>query len=267
MFGIRQTEIGRLLGLLAASVSYGLLNGIVAQVSWPFMLLDVVVSGILFAGLSAMMWNVLRFTLENATEQGRRMLLLLTLGAASLILMLCLESMVMYLVFELQFPRYTSTLPVRILALALLYVIAFLKVENRQAEMKLESAADVETVPSAPSSQQPSVHESLQQVSVKSGQKLVIVQVSDIIFLRADGDYVSINTTGAHYLKEQTMKYFDENLPEDMFVRVHRSYIVNIKAISRIERYGQLQQLELTNGEKIRISPAGYKLLREKLNL
>jgi DNA-binding LytR/AlgR family response regulator len=50
-------------------------------------------------------------------------------------------------------------------------------------------------------------------------------------------------------------------------VRVHRSYIVNINKISKIERYGQKQLLQLTSGERLRVSANGYKALREKLNL
>jgi len=63
------------------------------------------------------------------------------------------------------------------------------------------------------------------------------------------------------------MKSYEAQLPPDKFVRVHRSYIVNISKISKIERYGQKQLLQLTSGECLRISANGYKALREKLNL
>jgi DNA-binding LytR/AlgR family response regulator len=70
------------------------------------------------------------------------------------------------------------------------------------------------------------------------------------------------------YMKEQTMKYFEEHLPTTQFARVHRSCIVNLEAISRIELYEkQSQQLTLKNGHQIKTSQAGYKLLRQKLNL
>src|SRR5574344_582908 len=105
------------------------------------------------------------------------------------------------------------------------------------------------------------------QVSVKIGQKIRIIQVSEIISIKADGDYVSISTSDGYYLKEQTMKYYEENLPRTDFLRIHRSYIVRLSDILRIERYGQMQQVEMRSGEKIRISANGYKLLRSTLGL
>jgi DNA-binding LytR/AlgR family response regulator len=109
--------------------------------------------------------------------------------------------------------------------------------------------------------------EILEHIAVKSGQKIHIVAVSDIIYLQAFGDYVYIFTGNGKYLKEQTMKYFENNLPQQ-FIRIHRSYIVNIKSISRIELYKkQSQLLTLQNGYQIKISSTGYKLLKQKLNL
>jgi len=86
--------------------------------------------------------------------------------------------------------------------------------------------------------------------------------------MQADGDYVQIFTEQAKFLKEQTMKYFEEHLPDNQFVRVHRSVIVNVEMISRIELYEkQSQLLTLKTGQQIKASPAGYKALRAVLNL
>jgi len=63
------------------------------------------------------------------------------------------------------------------------------------------------------------------------------------------------------------MKRYETCLPQDRFVRVHRSYIVNLPKILKIERYGQKQLLQLSDGTSIRVSATGYKLLREKLDL
>jgi DNA-binding LytR/AlgR family response regulator len=72
-----------------------------------------------------------------------------------------------------------------------------------------------------------------------------------------------IIATDGKYLKEQTMKYFESHLPKSLFVRVHRSYIVNIEYISAIESYGkQNQQVLLKNGEWLKVSLAGYKALK-----
>ena len=86
--------------------------------------------------------------------------------------------------------------------------------------------------------------------------------------MKAESDYVHIFTEKGKYLKEQTMKFFEENLLPSRFVRVHRSYIVNVDAISRVELYEkQTQLLTLKNGMQIRMSQAGYKLLKSILKL
>jgi hypothetical protein len=110
--------------------------------------------------------------------------------------------------------------------------------------------------------------ELLERIAVKSGTKIHVVLVPEILYLQADGDYVQIITAQGKYLKEQTMKYFEEHLPENQFVRVHRSVIVNVEMISRIELYEkQNQLLTLKNGQQIKTSPGGYKALRLVLNL
>ena len=109
--------------------------------------------------------------------------------------------------------------------------------------------------------------EQIEQVAVKSGQKLEIIPVGDILYIQSEGDYVMIYTAVKSFLKEQTMKFFEESLPPQ-FVRVHRSYIVNTKAISRIERYeNQGQLLILQNGARIKVSRTGYRELRKMLGL
>jgi DNA-binding LytR/AlgR family response regulator len=105
--------------------------------------------------------------------------------------------------------------------------------------------------------------EILERIMVKTRQKIKIIPVNDIVYLRSEGDYVMIISNDGKYLKEQTMKYFESHLPKSLFVRVHRSYIVNIEYISAIESYGkQNQQALLKNGEWLKVSLAGYKALK-----
>jgi len=110
--------------------------------------------------------------------------------------------------------------------------------------------------------------EKLERVVVKSGQKLNVITIPEIVYFQAEGDYVRIFTDTGKFLKEDTIKFFQARLPETQFVRVHRSYLVNISKILRIELYEkQNQQLTLSNGEKLKISASGYKRLREVLGL
>jgi signal transduction histidine kinase len=109
--------------------------------------------------------------------------------------------------------------------------------------------------------------ELLERIAVRSNSKIHVIPANDIYFLSSDGDYVLIHTENAKYLKEQTMKYFQNHLPTN-FLRVHRSHIINCDKISRIELLEkQTYYLILKNGQKLKMSVTGYKLLREKLSL
>lgn len=103
---------------------------------------------------------------------------------------------------------------------------------------------------------------------VKTGQRIHVILTSEIVYIQSDGDYVQIVTDQSKFLKEETMKYFEANLPNNLFVRVHRSYIVNLEKISRIETYEKNNQmLMLKNGDKIKASASGYRTLRDALGL
>jgi len=109
--------------------------------------------------------------------------------------------------------------------------------------------------------------EIIDRIAVKTNSKINLIPVSDVFYLASEGDYVLIYTESEKFLKEQTMKYFEQHLP-DNFLRVHRSIIVNTEKISRIELLEkQTYSLFLKNGVKIRMSAAGYKKLRDLLNL
>ncbi|NLY24644.1 MAG: LytTR family transcriptional regulator [Bacteroidales bacterium] len=110
--------------------------------------------------------------------------------------------------------------------------------------------------------------EILERIAVKTGQKIHVILVPDIVYIQSDGDYVQIVTGQSRYLKEETMKYFEASLPRTKFIRVHRSFIVNVEKILRIELYEKQNQiLTLKNGDQIRASVSGYKELRAILNL
>ena len=96
----------------------------------------------------------------------------------------------------------------------------------------------------------------------------LITAKEELIYIQACGDYVMLITPSGEYLKEQTMKYFETHLPPETFVRVHRSTIVNVTQISRVELFGkETYQLLLKNGVKLRVSLSGYRLLKERLGL
>lgn len=110
--------------------------------------------------------------------------------------------------------------------------------------------------------------EILQRIAVKSGTKIEIIAVSDIIYLESEGDYVMIHTKSGKYLKEKTMKYFEQHLDPETFIRIHRSFIININEISRIELFEKESYIvKLKNGAQIKASNSGYKALKDMLKL
>ena len=109
--------------------------------------------------------------------------------------------------------------------------------------------------------------EKLNRVVIKKAGKIHVISTSDINFLEAQDDYVMVYTDEGRYLKQQTMKYFEQHLDKQQFVRVHRSYIANITRIERIEPYEKSNFiLILKDGNKVPVSRSGMQVLRENLD-
>ena len=72
-------------------------------------------------------------------------------------------------------------------------------------------------------------------IFVKSKSRLIKLNTNDVIYIEALKDYVVINTSAARYTIHSTMKDIQKKMAEDKFLRVHRSYIVNLNKISEIE--------------------------------
>jgi len=107
----------------------------------------------------------------------------------------------------------------------------------------------------------------LHRVVIKKSGKIHVVSTASIHFLEAQDDYVMIYTDEGKYLKQQTMKYFEQHLDSSQFVRVHRSYIANISSIERIEPYEKTNYiLILKDGNKVPVSRNGMQTLKENLD-
>jgi hypothetical protein len=162
------------------------------------------------------------------------------------------------------FPVLIKIFPVQLLLWILIYTISFQNEVNRKIRKfdKEEDAIDFQETAVE------TKKELIKTITVKTGKRLCIIPVSEVVCFQAYGDYVNIMTLQGIYLKEQTLKYFSEHLPEEQFLRVHRSYIVNINAIETIERYGREKYLLLLrNKEKIKATLEGYKTLKVRLGL
>ncbi len=106
------------------------------------------------------------------------------------------------------------------------------------------------------------------RVVVKTGSKIKIIPVHDINFLEAADDYVKIHTEEGTFLKNKTMAFFEKSLSASSFVRTHRSYMINISGITRIDHHEKDNYVAvLKNGIKIPVSKSGYTKLKELLGI
>lgn len=109
--------------------------------------------------------------------------------------------------------------------------------------------------------------ENLFRIAVKKGGDIHMIPVEDLLYIEAKDDYVMLYTEKGRYLKEKTMKYYESHLDSNEFVRVHRSFIVKVDQVKRLEPYGKSSYLAiLATGQKINVSLSGYKKLKEVLS-
>ncbi len=107
----------------------------------------------------------------------------------------------------------------------------------------------------------------LTRIVFRKGAGIKIIPLNMVYYLAAEDDYVMIYYSEGKALKPKTMKYYEEHLPPGLFLRVHRSFMVNVEHITRLEPYSKDNYVAvLKSGEKIPVSRAGYKTLREKLH-
>ena len=106
------------------------------------------------------------------------------------------------------------------------------------------------------------------RIVVKKGNNIVILPVHTIHYLEAFDDYVKIHTKDGFYLKKKTMSYFEKTLDAKEFVRIHRSYLLNLQELTRIEPMEKDNHVALLkSGVRIPLSSTGYSKLKEVLGI
>lgn len=106
--------------------------------------------------------------------------------------------------------------------------------------------------------------EYLDRVIVKQNQKINIIPIDKVSYFEAQDDYVMIHTDDGKYLKQKTMKYFEDHLDPKDFIRIHRSSIVNIDRVKEIELFDKdSYKAVLKDGTKLSVSRSGYIKLKE----
>jgi two-component system LytT family response regulator len=107
----------------------------------------------------------------------------------------------------------------------------------------------------------------INRIVAKTRNTIVILPVFQINYIEAQDDYVMIYVNGAHYLKQKTLSYYEKHLDPKDFLRVHRSYIVRLDQIGKIEPYEKSTfMIILKSGERVPVSRSGYTRLKEVLD-
>ena len=106
----------------------------------------------------------------------------------------------------------------------------------------------------------------LQRILVREGSRVHIIPVEKISHIEAQGDYVQIHTVESSHIKHEKLSALDDRLDKRRFVRVHRSYLLNVSYLRKIEAVSKDSRRALLSGEQtIPISRSGYQRLKEVL--
>ena len=253
-----------LLTLIPYTLLHALSMYCITPVAVGLALVDALVHAIVFAVLGFLLWHILLYGKYETLYHIQRIINYTTLAILTISLWLGIGYLLNYLLLQESAILFLSTMPVKAMIGLLLYLILVLAARQNNDPPDADSFS-VSDETEVSTNMKP---ETIERITVKLGQKLHLIPIQEIIYIQADGDYVQLITKEGKYLKEQTMKFFEMNLPRKSFVRIHRSYIVNIEHIARIESYGkQNQQITLKNGQWLKVSISGYKLLKEALML
>jgi two-component system LytT family response regulator len=106
----------------------------------------------------------------------------------------------------------------------------------------------------------------LTRIVVRDGAKVHVIPIEKLDYAEAQDDYVALHSDSKSYLKQQPIGALEAMLDRNRFVRIHRSAIVNIERIARIEPFGKESRVAiLTDGSRLPVSRTGYARLLEAM--
>lgn len=104
----------------------------------------------------------------------------------------------------------------------------------------------------------------LERVLIRDGAKVHVVPVSGIDYIEAQDDYVQLHAGGRTYLKHQALSELETQLDPNVFVRIHRSWLVNLASVRRIEQASKDSHCAVLDGDvRLPISRSGYQKIRD----
>ncbi len=238
-----------------------------ADVPVSYALADGILGVALLGALAYLMWFVIGYVnYPSATLLANVLALLLWLAGC-----FAIQSGIEWVATDRYIPFY-ATLPFRITMGVLCWTSVTLWYKNRILQYRIEQLEGEipfdEQRQEEASGTSTAEEQTFTRITVKDGTRIHLIEVEKLLYIQACGDYVTLIDPNGQYVKEQTMRYFDQHLPKGLFVRIHRSTIVNVTQISRVELFGKENyRLLLKNGTQLKVSLSGYKLLKENLNL
>jgi two-component system LytT family response regulator len=135
-----------------------------------------------------------------------------------------------------------------------------------RARVRLQSTDAPETDISALVAEARPRQAPLERVLIRDGAQVHVIPVDRIDYVEAQDDYVCFMADGKSYLKDQTMAAAEASLDPARFVRIHRSYLLNIERLARVELYAKDSRIAiLRDGRKLPVSRAGYARLSKLL--
>ena len=111
-----------------------------------------------------------------------------------------------------------------------------------------------------------SPNERPQRIVVKDGTRVHVIPIARLDYVEAQDDYVALHSEGKSYLKQQAIASVEAMLDPAVFIRIHRSAIVNLERVARIEPYGKESRIAiLHDGARLPVSRSGYGRLLEAM--
>ena len=105
-----------------------------------------------------------------------------------------------------------------------------------------------------------------ERLVVRDGAEIHVIPVARIDVLEAQDDYVAIHAEGRSWLKTQPLSDLAAGLDPARFVRVHRSWVVSLDRIARLEPYAKDSRIAiLKDGRQVPVSRSGYRRLLEQM--
>ena len=103
-----------------------------------------------------------------------------------------------------------------------------------------------------------------ERILVEFQKKLITISVAEIIWIEAYGDYSKLHTAKETYVSNFGISQLEDKLNPKLFLRVHRSSIINMSAIEQLDKYGKAYDVKMINGDRVRVS-RGYMDAVKKL--